>query len=137
VSQLVAFGDDDRIFTSGAATCIAKNIHITAAHVLTDLLEDQFGFSEDKTQFDLWLVQVKSGPEYIIWQALNFWICPYSDLAIIHTSAYNTEAASLESVPCLRMQLGPPLNGERVVGYGFHSSETSKIWIYPDFPTRI
>jgi V8-like Glu-specific endopeptidase len=53
VSQIVAFGENDQIYTSGTATCIAKNIHITAAHVLTDLLKDQFGFNENQTHFDL------------------------------------------------------------------------------------
>lgn len=132
VSQIVAFGDNNEIYTSGTATCVAKNIHITAAHVLTDLLEDQFGFTDNQTHFDLWLVQVKPGPEYIIWQALNFWVCPYSDIAIIHTKAMNEEAASLNSVPSLRMNLAPPAVGEKIVGFGFHSSGTSKINIGED-----
>ena len=97
--------------------------------MLTDLLEDQFGSSGNQTNFDLWLVQVKPGPEYIIWQAISFWICPYSDLAIIYTSPYNSEAVELKPIPCLKMQLAPPSIGERVVGFGFYSSDTSGVFL--------
>lgn len=122
VSPLVTFGEsDDSIFCSGTATQIAKNLHLTAGHVIRDFVA-RYGTvgeaSAATVNSSLWLTHIYPGPDYAIWEADAVWFSAHSDLALIHTKPYNDIAARVVvRSPILRLL--PPEVGERVVGFGY------------------
>ncbi len=119
-ARLVVFPTPDRVYLSGSCFRVAKNLYITAKHVVTDYLE-QFGEKEGVASFEIWAVHIKEGPDYSIWLVDRVWMCPLSDLAVLHTKPYNDVAANDSEIICVGLELIPPNVEERVVGFGHHS----------------
>ena len=119
-SRVAAFGPNDEIFVSGSCVRIAKNLYLTARHVMMDHLE-RFGHVNGVPNFNVWVVHVRPGPEYSIWDADRLWISPHSDLAVFHTKPYNDVAGSENQIPTMVLDLRPPNIGSRIVGFGYHS----------------
>lgn len=120
-ARLVAFGEDNEIFVSGSCVRLAKNLYLTARHVVTDYI-DRFGNRADEANFTVWAVHVHPSPEYSIWAMDRLWISPHSDLAVFHTTPYNDTAASTKIAPAAGLDLVPPPVGSRIVGFGHHSA---------------
>lgn len=120
-SRVVAFGPNNEIYVSGSCVRIAKNLYLTARHVMVDHLE-RFGHFNGTANFNVWVVHVRDGPEYSIWDVDRLWLSPHSDLAIFHTKPYNNVAGSEGRVPVVILDLQPPPIGSRIVGFGYHSA---------------
>lgn len=120
-ARLVVFPSPTDIYVSGSCVRIAKNLYITARHVITDYIE-QFGTKNLQVDWECWAVHVLPGPEYSIWRLDRAWLSADSDLALFHTKPHNNIAAATLKAPCVRLELSPPTIGERIVGFGYHSS---------------
>jgi len=120
-ARLVAFGPNDEIFVSGSCVRIAKNLYLTARHVVTDYLE-RFGHNPGEAKFTVWTIHVHPGPEYSIWEMDRLWLSPHSDLAVFHTMPYNDMAGAEKNTPSVGLNLTPPPIGSRIVGFGHHSA---------------
>jgi len=120
-ARVVAFGPEDTIFVSGSCVRIARNLYLTARHVLTDFL-DKFGYANENANFNIWAIHILQGPAYAIWAMDSFWLSPHSDLAVFHTCPYNDIAATQPTTPSLGLDLTPPDVGSRVVGFGYYAS---------------
>ena len=121
-SRIAAFGPDNELFVSGSCVRIAKNLYLTARHVMEDHLQ-RFGHSNGTANFNVWVVHVCDGPEYSIWDVDRLWLSPRSDLAILHTKSYNDVAGAERHVPVVVLELRPPAVGDRIVGFGYHSAK--------------
>jgi len=119
-ARLIVFPSPDEMYLSGSCFRIAKNLYITAKHVCTDYL-DQFGSTNEEALFEIWAVHIKPGPEYSIWAVDRAWLCPFSDLAVLHTKPYNDVAGNDAEIICVGLELRPPSIAERIVGFGHHS----------------
>jgi len=86
-ARLAAFPKPDEVFVSGSCFRIAKNLYVTARHVMTDYL-DQFGHNKGEVDCECWAIHILPGPEYGIWQVDYFWLSPHSDLAVFHTNQW-------------------------------------------------
>jgi hypothetical protein len=95
-SRLAVFGPGDEVFVSGSCVRIAKNLCLTARHVMTDYLE-RFGHNAVEADFTVWAIHVHHGPEYSIWTMDRLWLSPHSDLAVFHTMPYN-DTATVEKI---------------------------------------
>ena len=123
-ARLVVFPEWHQAYQSGSCCRIAKNLYVTAAHVVKDWLE-KFGGNSVQQCFDIWAIHVREGPEYSIWAVDSLWINPISDIAVLHTRPYNDVADSEISVACVALNLIPPKIGERIVGFGHYNPEQS------------
>ena len=119
-ARLIVFPTPKEVYLSGSCFKIAKNLYVTAKHVVTDYLQ-QFCEKDGVASFEIWAVHIKQGPEYSIWVVDRLWLCPLSDLAVFHTKPYNDVAANDSEIICIGLELKPPTIGERVVGFGHHS----------------
>ena len=119
--RLVVFPTEDDAYLSGSCVRIASNLYLTAGHVIADFFE-KFGGADSTIRAECWVVHVFPGPEYAIWQITHAWVSAHSDLAVFNTRPYNDVAARMVPAPCLGLELAPPAVGERVVGFGYHSS---------------
>ncbi len=120
-SLIAAFGPGNELFVSGSCVRIAKNLYLTARHVMMDHLH-RFGHSNGAANFNAWVVHVHDGPEYSIWDVDRLWLSPHSDLAIFHTKPHNDIASAEKHVPVVVLDLRPPAIGDRIVGFGYHSA---------------
>ncbi|MGH6803624.1 MAG: S1 family peptidase [Methyloceanibacter sp.] len=120
-SRIAAFGPNNEVFVSGSCVRIAKNLYLTARHVMVDHLQ-RFGHVNGIPNFNVWVVHVRDEPEYSIWDVDRLWLSPHSDLAIFHTKPYNDIASSEGHVPVVVLDLRPPAIGHRIVGFGYHSA---------------
>ena len=119
-ARLVAFGRNDEIFVSGSCVRVARNLYLTARHVLADFLE-RFGHEAGEAQFTVWAIHVYPGPEYPIWALDRAWLSPHSDLAVFHTMPYNDTAEGEQITQSVGINLTPPPVGSRIVGFGHHA----------------
>jgi len=119
-ARLIVFPTPEEVYLSGSCFRVAKNLYVTAKHIITDYLQ-KFGVKEGVAPFEIWTIHIKQGPEYSIWVVDRVWLCPLSDLAVIHTKPYNDVAANNAEIICIGLELKPPSIGERVVGFGHHS----------------
>ena len=119
-ARLIVFPTPDKVYVSGSCFRIAKNLYVTARHVITDYL-DRFGVIDGVASFEIWAVHIKKGPDYSVWVVDRLWICPLSDLAVLHTKPYNDVAAKDSDLICVGLELRPPNVAERIVGFGHHS----------------
>ena len=55
-----------------------------------------------------------------IWEADCIFFNPLSDMAIIHTKAYNDVAGSEGSVACVEIKLLPPAIGDTIFAFGYY-----------------
>ena len=78
-----------QFFAIGTAVLIAKNLAITANHVLGAAIRKfrakHTTSTVDIDGFGLKLFQVLPGPIYRVWNVTEAWACP-SDIAILHLS---------------------------------------------------
>ena len=116
------FPEHDQAYQSGSCCRIAKNLYVTAAHVVKDW-SDKFGKNSEQQDFEIWAIHVREGPEYSIWMVDRLWMNPISDLALLHTRPYNDIAGVETSIACVQLSLIPPKIGERIVGFGHYSPE--------------
>jgi len=123
-ARLVVFPEPNQAYQSGSCCRIAKNLYVTAAHVIKDWL-DKFGSKTEQQDFEIWAIHVRDGPEYSIWIVDRLWMNPFTDIALLHTHPYNDVASKEKSVGCVSMSLMPPKIGERIVGFGHHSPDQS------------
>jgi len=123
-ARLVVFPERNQAYQSGLCCRIAKNLYVTAAHVVTEWLE-KFGNNTKQQTFEIWAIHVRKGPEYSIWVVDSLWINPLSDIAVLHTRPYNDTACAETSVACVSLNLIPPRIGDRIVGFGHYEPEQS------------
>jgi hypothetical protein len=123
-AHLAIFPDQTTAYQSGSCCRIAKNLYLTAAHVIHDWVK-KFGAGNAEQDFDVWAVHARGGPEYSIWRVDRIWTCSFSDLAIMHTQPYNEVAAKESHCAAPLMRLEPPNVGERIIGFGRHSPSQS------------
>ena len=132
VAFLIAALDQEKnIYGSGTCISIGSNLVITAKHVIEDFFT-KYGYEQkEKTitpNFGIWLIQPTNKPNsknmiFAIWSCVNFWFCPYSDIAILQIQAHNDVAQNKKYLkPCI-MTLSPPRVGEKVFGLGFKGDD--------------
>jgi hypothetical protein len=108
------------VFMSGSCVRLARNLYLTAKHVVEDYVR-RFGTGGREVLCEAWIVHIEPGREYEVWSIEHAWMSPHSDLALLKTKARNDVAAQDRPRPCVGLELSPPAVGERVVGFGFHS----------------
>src|SRR5262249_5443931 len=81
--RLLLLRGTNEIFVSGSCVRIAKNLYLTARHVIEDYLE-RFGRSQNEASFNVWVAHVLPGPDYSIWEIDRCWFSPHSDIAVFH-----------------------------------------------------
>jgi hypothetical protein len=102
----------------GSSIRIAKNLYVTAKHVIEDYLQT-FGRMNGTANFVFWAVHVEPGPQYSIWEVDRCWFSPCADLAVFHSRAYNDIATNNSHPTCVGMSIAPPRVGERVAAFGY------------------
>jgi Trypsin-like peptidase domain len=115
-----------QFFAMGTAVLIAKNLAITANHVL-DAAIRKFGAKHAGTTveidgYSLRLYQVLPGPIYRVWNVTEAWACP-SDIAILHLALEGSSESDEQvewRVP--RLRVVPPAPGQKVVAFGYRES---------------
>lgn len=119
------------LYVLGTATLIAGYLAITARHVVESVFRE-FGRNQDADKhFEIdacaiRLYQVFPGPEYRVWDVRSAWVCPTTDIAILHLAKWRTtrpEETIDWKVPRLRA-LPPPI-GQKVVAFGYRESKVS------------
>jgi len=125
-ARIAVFPTPTEAFQSGSCCRIAKNLYITASHVILDWIE-KFGTSQQEQNFEIWAIHVRNGPEYSIWVVDRIWTCPFSDLAIMHTKPYNDVAANEKDTKSPKLNLIPPNINDQVNGFGHYSPDQSII----------
>jgi hypothetical protein len=115
----------------GTATIIAGNLAITARHVLESVFR-KFGRKQDANKHleidacAIRLYQVFPGPEYRVWEVRSAWVCPTTDIAILHLAKWRTtrpeETIDWKSP---RLRVLPPPIGQKVVAFGYRESKVS------------
>lgn len=110
--------EPNEIHELGSSIRIAKNLYVTAKHVIEDYLQT-FGHKNGTANFSFWAVHVEPGPQYSIWEVDRCWLSPCADLAVFHTRAYNDIATQQHLPTCVGMSIAPPHVGERVVAFGY------------------
>ena len=110
--------EPNTIHELGSSIRIAKNLYITAKHVIEDYLQT-FEHRNGTANFSFWAVHVDPGPQYSIWEVDRCWLSPCADLAVFHTRAYNDIATQQHRPACVEMSIAPPDVGERVVAFGY------------------
>lgn len=112
----------------GTATVISGFLAITAKHVLEDIVS-RFGTAEieqnrhEIREYAVRLYQILPGPEYAIWNIVNAWTCPETDIAILQLGLHGYTAPHPPSSwkqPPLRAT--PPPIGSAIVGFGYRNS---------------
>jgi hypothetical protein len=115
----------------GTATLVAGYLAITARHVIESVFQ-KFARDQDADKhFEIdacaiRLYQVFPGPEYRVWDVRSTWVCPTTDIAILHLAEWRTtrpEKTIEWKAPRLRA-LPPPI-GQRVVAFGYRASKVS------------
>jgi hypothetical protein len=119
IAHLVVFPSNDQVYQSGSCCRIAKNMYLTASHVVKDWIK-KYGNTTNGQDIQIWAIHVSEGPVYSIWEADCIFFNPLSDMAIIHTRPYNKEAVSEASVACVAIQLLPPAVGDTIFGFGHY-----------------
>lgn len=119
--RLVVFPEEKEAYVSGTCFRLATNLYMTAAHVIRDFY-DQFSSEKNVIGAEAWVVHILQNGQYSIWKIDTAWISPLSDIAVFHTRELNDIAVKTKNQPCVGLELEPPKVGERVVGFGFHSS---------------
>ena len=104
---------------------------ITARHVVESVFQ-KFGRKQhgDKNfgidACAIRLYQVLPGPEYRVWDVRSAWVCPTTDIAILHLAKWRTTRPE-ETIdwkgPPLRA-LPPPI-GQKVIAFGYRESKVS------------
>jgi hypothetical protein len=122
--RIIAFPTPTDVFMSGSCVRLARNLYLTAKHVVEDYVR-RFGTGGREVFCETWIVHIEPGPKYEVWSIEHAWMSPHSDLALLKTRARNDVAAQDRPLPCVGLELSPPAVGERVVGFGFHSGTWS------------
>jgi len=116
-----------KFFAMGTAALIAKNLAITAHHVL-DAVVRKFGAKHGGTTVDiegycLRLYQVLPGPIYRVWNVNEAWACP-TDIAILHLSLDgSSESNERVESRAPRLRAVPPATGQKVIAFGYRESK--------------
>lgn len=118
--------EPNAIHELGSSIRIAKNLYVTAKHVIEDYLQT-FGHMNGTADFAFWAVHVDPGPQYSIWEVDRCWLSPCADLAVFHTHPHNDIAISNSLPACVGMTIAPPRVGERVVAFGYERKEPKVI----------
>ncbi len=121
-ARLVVFPSINQAYQSGSCCRIAKNLYVTAAHVIKDWIE-KYGNNTNTQDLQVWAIHVSEGPIYSIWEADCIFFNFISDMAIIHTKPYNDVAEDERNIACVEMHLFPPQVGEIVVGFGHYKPQ--------------
>ena len=120
----------------GTALIVAGYLAITAKHNLDDIFE-RFGAEEvAKNQFEIRDYAVRlyqtapgpNGPKYVIWNVVQAWPAPETDLAVLHLALHGQTDPDVPlqwRAPVLRAM--PPQIGSAVVGFGYHSSMVNTV----------
>lgn len=115
----------------GTATVIAGHLAISAKHIFEDITK-RFGARKktdleyEISEYAVRLYQILPGPQYAIWNVLTAWPCVDTDIAILHLGLHGFSSDN-PPVSCKvpRLRVVPPPVGDRVVGFGYHSSRTA------------
>jgi hypothetical protein len=123
--------DGWNLYVLGTATLIAGYLAITARHVLESVFQKYGRKQSTDKHFEIdacaiRLYQVLPGPEYRVWEVRNAWLCPTTDIAILHLAKWRTTRPD-ESVdwksPHIRAL--PPAVGQKVVAFGYRESKVT------------
>lgn len=112
----------------GTAFIVTGYLAVTARHVIEHFLEAYPGKAVNgvyECDTQMWLTQILQNEElYATWEPHRFWLSPHTDIALIHLRAYCESAAKYNSWKRVPLHILPPRQGERIVGFGYHSSQT-------------
>lgn len=115
----------------GTATLIAGYLAITARHVIEAAFQ-KIGLKQDANknhEIDscaIRLYQVLPGPKYRVWEVRSAWVCPTTDIAILHLALWRTtESEETIDWKVPRLRALPPPIGQKVVAFGYRESKVS------------
>lgn len=120
------YSDNPRVV--GTATVLAGHLLITAKHVIVDALGSFPADGQAQLESDnhLAAVQIVSGPHYLVWDVVSGIASAASDLALLRLSpnpGRSEHASGPHKWKSVSINPFPPAVGERVVGFGYHSSK--------------
>ena len=76
--------------------------------------------------FSMQALQVLGRGRGALWDVLRVWLSPHTDAAFFSLTP-RSDLAAKHSWRCPQLELLPPRQGERVVGFGYHSSTITLI----------
>jgi hypothetical protein len=127
VMRVISVGQGEEIHVIGTCVSIAEPLVITARHVAVNILERQGAKTangETIINGSIWIVRITNDDDlYAVWEVESVWLCPYSDIAMMHLKPYNEEATRQRWYNAA-LDLIPPQEGSRVFGFGFNMPET-------------
>lgn len=125
--RLVGFGRDGIPFSFGTAFVIRPYLLVTARHVVEEFISNSH-LTEKNNELEItfWAIQIEwvAGEHGCnIWQVVNAYMSPHSDLCLLHLSAYNDTASKYQQWKTVPVSLIPPRIGEEVTAFGFHATK--------------
>lgn len=125
--RLVGFDNKGVPFSFGTAFVIQPYLLVTAKHVVEEfMLKGKSTGNENEFKLTFWAIQVEwvnAEHNYNIWQVVNAYFSPHSDICLLHVGAYNDTAAKYKEWKVLPVSLEPPEVGEKITGFGFHATK--------------
>ena len=125
--RLVGIGEDGVPFSFGTAFVIRPYLLVTAKHVLEEFIaKSQPTDQNGVLSLTFWAMQIEWADgehNYNIWQVVNAYMSPYSDICLLHVGAYNDTAANYKLWKTVPVSLVPPGIGDEVIGFGFHATK--------------
>ena len=125
--RLVGFGEDGIPFSFGTAFVLQPFLLVTARHVVEEFISRSKP-TRKNNQFELtfWAIQIEwinGEHNYNIWQVVNAYFSPYSDICLLHVGAYNDTAINYQAWKVTPVCLTPPNVGEEVIAFGYHATK--------------
>lgn len=131
--RLVGFGTDGMPFSFGTAFVIQPYLLVTARHVVEAFIANG-STTENKNEIKLtfWAIQIEwvnGEHNYNIWQVVNAYFSPHSDICLLHVGAHNDTAAQYKQWKAVPVSFVPPEVDDEVIAFGFHATkfEGSKV----------
>jgi hypothetical protein len=130
VSLALMASKGDVYHSSGSAVIVAKNLALTARHVLDDYWKS-FDYrtmsSAARGSFSLVGFNIcNSGRTGAVFSVTRTWSLPSTDLALLRLTPFSQEAEKFKwQLPILDMT--PPNIGDEIDGFGYHSSHAEPL----------
>lgn len=124
--RLIVGFNTESTYVIGTATVVCGGCLLTARHVIEDVLrrETVSGSEIPQIQNSLVALQTEPGPVYRLWQVLNVWLCPQTDLAFLQIASEPLTTAIKPGVQWKQpvVRAFPPAVGETVAAVGYRKS---------------
>lgn len=115
-----AFSDNAQVI--GTATIIAGHLLLTARHVLDAIVSSTPCVpGHNQINNTLHAFQLLPGPEYLVWDVIEAWPCPVSDIALLHlgSNPYRSHPEKAFQWRQPRLNAFAPEIGETVAAFGY------------------